>query len=107
MVSEELDLPDIQEDLQQMYELLTMSARRCAYDLRHAADMIDYKGPDKEFHKLFSERASYWIGLFAPDGMKNYRHNLHMEIFQLECKVDKLKKILKENNIDCEEPWSW
>ena len=77
-------------------ELTIRSARRCAYDLRHAAEMLE----DRETSIMFRERADHYVKLFqSGNSMKDYRHGLHRTIDSLEIKVDSLKAILKEHNI--------
>jgi hypothetical protein len=79
-------------------ELLVKAARRCAYDLAHAADSIPRHD---EFHKVFTERAYMWQKVFTPgDDGKNYRHRLHGVIGDLERKIEKLRKRCEDNNID-------
>lgn len=71
------------------YELLLKSARRCAYDLKHSA--ATQQSP--EFMQIYMQRAEMWIGIFSPDGIKNYRHELHQEI-------DRLRSLLRMNGIE-------
>ena len=80
------------------YTLVLKAARRCAYDLRHAADGVK----DTEEAKIYHERAYMWQEIFSPTGGKDYRHRMHQEIFSLECDVARLMKILKENGIEAE-----
>lgn len=81
--------------LQELYELLIKSARRATYDFKHAIDCIQ----DREMRDLFSARSKEWLKIFQPDGMKSYRHELHMEIFNLESKITRYKDLLAENDI--------
>ncbi len=90
---------DPKDLLAQHFEILTKSARRCAYDLRHAADdLSSYVGPDH--YVDFSQRANQWLEIFAPDGIKNYRLDLHREITMLESQVRRLTDLCKANGID-------
>lgn len=80
----------------EIHALTVLAARRCAYDLKHAAQ--DLGGPAGD---LYLERAGMWLDIFNPtDGPKQYRHSLHNEIFHLECQVDRLKKLLEDNGIE-------
>lgn len=94
-------------DLKQLNELIIKSARRCAYDLSHAASTISTLGPGdipEEYH-VFRERADYWKSVFNPaDGGKNYRSSLGNEIMELEAEVTRLQRLCKENNINYENP---
>jgi hypothetical protein len=79
-------------------ELLVKAGRRCAYDLRHAADLITN---DSKFAKIFYDRANLWEKVFNPaDDGKNYRHHLHNVIESLESRVEKLEKRCVDNGVD-------
>ncbi len=80
------------EDLTlQLYEILLKSARRCAYDLNHAVDMID----ESEMKQILLERAKYWKDLFtAGTNMKDYRISYVNDIFELEQNVERAEKEL-------------
>ena len=93
----------------EMFRLLTRAAARCAYDLRHAATeiwMADTASGKKStlagkaVHEMYHERAEYWIKTFSPKGVKDYRDELHHQIWDLESKVEKLRKILEEHGIE-------
>jgi hypothetical protein len=88
----------------EQYTLVLKAARRCGYDLSHAATDIfmSYTKSEEERSKseeFYSDRSQQWLEIFAPTGAKDYRHKLHMEIWELERKVDKLKKLCEENGI--------
>lgn len=92
-------------DMVQIHELTIMAARRCAYDLNHASQEIfrfTYLHGEKSIID-YEARARHWLNIFSPTGGKDYRHRLHTQISELEFKVEKLKKLLKENNIPFEE----
>ena len=96
------DLP--RDHLEENYLILLKSARRCAYDLRHAgSDLSMY--PDDGLRPDYSERAHYWLKIFAPDGIKNYRHEMHQEIWRLEREIERLTELCKKNNIDPGVSW--
>lgn len=79
-------------------ELLMKAGRRCAYDLRHAADSIEN---DSEFRNIMYKRASHWQTVFNPaNEQKNYRHKLHNMIDELEDINAQLIKRCKANGID-------
>ena len=92
---------DTRFELFEQYTLVLKAARRCAYDLRHAGGDMFWNREDEEDEKyeFYSDRADNWLQIFAPTGAKDYRHKLHMEIWELESKVDKLKKLCEENGI--------
>lgn len=83
-------------ELVEIYGLTMLAARRCAYDLGHAADFVR----DREFSKRYSERSRMWLGIFEPTGGKNYRHEMHREISNLASRVRELERLCEENNID-------
>lgn len=89
-----------QEFFAQHLELLTKSARRCAYDLRHAADDVERYMPASERYVDWGVRANMWLDIFSPDGLKNYRTELHQEIMSLNVKIGALARRLKENDIE-------
>lgn len=92
-------------EMVQINELTIMAARRCAYDLAHASQDINsfsYIYNEKIFID-YEERARHWQHIFSPTGGKEYRHRLHVKISELEFEVEKLKNLLKENDIPFEE----
>ncbi len=86
----------------EMYLILLYSARRCAYDLRHAADAL----PESlsEVSRLFHDRSHWWLKLFAPDQIKEYRHDMQRQIEKLEHEVFKLRAELRSHNIESKVP---
>ena len=88
------------EEAQNEYiELLVKAGRRCAYDLSHAADLVESYSP--EIKETFRLRAKHWQKVFNPgNDHKNYRAQLHAYIDQLEYKTHKLIKLLEERGID-------
>ncbi len=90
----EKDIPN------EILELIIKAGRRCAYDLRHAADGIGYE----EHRKLYLERAEMWLSIFNPaNGPKDYRSKLHDKINHLEARVKTLEALCKENKINYSE----
>ena len=83
----------------ELLELTIKAARRCAYDLDHAAGLIGYEvGPD--VCKSMEGRAKLWQGIFNPaNGPKDYRSQLHHTITDLQIKVDRLLALCRENKI--------
>ena len=70
-------------------------ARRCAYDLRHAASCIHAaNGKELPEHKVFYDRAHMWIDLFAPNGAKEYRSQQGQLIARLERRIEELERII-------------
>ena len=96
---------DTRYELLEQYTLVLKAARRSAYDLRHAAinlhmaDSFD-KEELREYALRYEERAEHWLDIFAPDGGKDYRHNLHQEIWKAENKVTKLIQLCKDNGVE-------
>ena len=83
-----------QEAQQELVQLLVKGARRCAYDLRHAADDARDNG------QLWRQRAEMWIGIFDPgDGLKDYRHRLHRTIADQESTIEGLRELCRANGI--------
>lgn len=95
---------DTRFELLEQYVLILKAARRCGYDLRHAADKLCWDEKDKEDFEFFSARAEGWLDIFAPTGAKDYRHQLHMDIWNLESKVEKMKKVCDEAGVEYEDP---
>lgn len=91
------DVPS--EHLAAHYEVLLKSARRCAYDLAHAAD------PSIAEHIDIEKRARDWLDIFAPDGVKNYRLRLHRDILSLESQVSKLYEMAKAAGLNPPPPF--
>lgn len=83
-------------DLAEEYAMLTKMARRCAYDLSHAASPYN----DSETAKMFEERSRMWLGLFAPDGVKDYRHQLLNDNMKLEFRIERLRNFCVDNGLD-------
>jgi len=68
----------------EMLALSVKAGRRASYDLLHAAELI----PDLEMRKMFTARAADWLNIFANDnGVKDYRHSLHVRIARLEARI--------------------
>lgn len=88
------------EQLEEEYSVLLKSARRCAHDLDHALNWIPR---DHWANSMFQDRAQHWLKIFSPDGMKDYRIDLHYEIEELERDVRRLKNILDSNGIRYED----
>lgn len=90
-------LPDgfteVEEHIAVHFETLLKSARRCAYDLRHAADGM---AEDDPLQKIFSERANLWLRIFAPGGVKDYRLSMHLDLWNAERERDGYKKRLAD-----------
>lgn len=83
--------------LAEVHELVVLAARRCAYDLLHAAGEIGESRYGTDYHG----RANRWLEIFDPtDGPKRYRHELHDEIRRLRSRVKKYRQLLAANGID-------
>lgn len=87
------DLPE--DHIWSHYLIMLKSARRCAYDLRHAADLIGDDGEGIDWN----ERAEHWLRIFAPGGVKDYRQEMQMEIMFLEMEIQDHVRKLEANGI--------
>jgi hypothetical protein len=88
---------DILRDAIETLELTIRSARRCAYDLNHAAGDVR----DASMRKIYQERADFFVKLFqSGNAMKDYRHRLYDQISDLEFKLKQLRDLLAEHKID-------
>ena len=86
-----------EDGLAETLAITVRCARRCAYDLSHAADMIDDKGTWAEFRVRFEQKATHWQSLFSSGAsMKDYRLGLHREIDQKDMLIEKLRAKLVE-----------
>jgi hypothetical protein len=83
-----------EEHLAQHYEILVKSARRCAYDLTHAAD------PTLHQHVDIEEMARNWQTIFSPDGVKNYRLDMHREIMSLQRQAKTLHELAEKAGLN-------
>jgi hypothetical protein len=97
------DLP--RQCIEDSYLILLKSARRCAYDLSHAGSDLSLLPDDGLERPDYYERAHYWLKLFAPDGIKNYRHEMHLEIWRLEQQVKDLEKQLRAKGFEPDADW--
>lgn len=99
---------DTHEQLFEQYTLVLKAARRCAYDMDHAATTIWRLGRDKGDTRgdceFYSERSREWLKIFSPTGGKDYRHRLHDDIRHLEYEIERLKKVCEENGVDHVDP---
>lgn len=70
-------------------------ARRCAYDLRHAASSIacSTEGESREY-RIYRDRAQMWIKLFAPNGQKQYRSEMMNDFMKMESRIEELERIV-------------
>lgn len=84
----------------EQYTLILKAARRCGYDLHHAAANMFWSTTEDKEYKFYADRADGWLDIFSPTGAKDYRHKLHMDIWNLEMKVKKLQKLCDENGIE-------
>lgn len=92
-----LELNDPLNDLIELNRLVVKAARRCAYDLGHAASEIK----NSEYSTMFHDRHHMWLKVFNPaDGGKNYRDELHYKIDSLENRIEKFMKLCDEKGVD-------
>ena len=91
-------------ELVEINRLLVKAGRRCAYDLRHAADELSASGAN-DCAARYYDRASDWLSVFNPaDDGKNYRDELHEEIGSLVAEIKRLKQLCRDNDIDPTNP---
>lgn len=91
--------PTPEDGLAETLAITVRCARRCAYDLSHAADMIPddlshFYGP---WRKRMQDKADYWQSLFSSGAsMKDYRLRLHRDLDERDHKIEKLRARLVE-----------
>jgi hypothetical protein len=83
--------------LAEQHLLIVLAARRCAYDLKHAASEVELAGD--RYNSDYDKRAEMWLSIFTPDGAKQYRSDLHREIAHLEFRIKNYQDTLKEHGI--------
>lgn len=89
--------PVPEDGLAETLAITIRCARRCAYDLSHAADLIDHRGPWAEFGQRFERKAAHWQSLFSSGAsMKDYRLELHNDLDKAERTIEKLRARLVE-----------
>ena len=92
--------PTPQGAMTELLELTVKAARRCAYDLAHAADMVK----DDHFRPIYRDRARHWLKVFNPaDGPKDYRARLHYELDMKDMEIERLKSQLMRAGVEPEE----
>lgn len=99
------------EEYREINRLIMKAGRRCAYDLKHAAQAMGYlsqrlkdAGLADDWrcaeYERYSQRASMWQGIFNPgDDGKNYRDRLHHTIRDLENQIEKYQELLAKHGI--------
>lgn len=83
--------------LAESHLILLKSARRCAYDLQHAVDNIP---PDSYYSRLFRARSQFWLEIFSPAGIKDYRLEMIETISRLERENEKLRALMRKHLLD-------
>lgn len=90
-------------ELMQLNELLLKSGRRCAYDLRHVYESLEFYDP--ELALIFNKRYEIWEKIFNPaDIGKEYKDSLNQKINILELEIFRLRKLCEEHKIDYQDP---
>lgn len=85
------------------HDIMIRCARRCAYDLGHAIDMIDLKPGDyrADLVKHLRSTQEHWIGLFrSGNHMKDYRLYLHHELDKRARTIERLYGLLDQHKIE-------
>lgn len=85
------------QSLAESYLVLLKSARRCAHDLDHATSFLEHGSWQSH---MLNGRAKFWLAVFSPTGVKDYKLSLHEEIDSLDLKVVRLKALLVKHGID-------
>jgi hypothetical protein len=81
----------------ELHDVLLRSARRCAYDLRHAADEI----VEARTRRAYGDRADMWLGIFASgNALKDYRLELHREIQKRDTEIARLRALCEANGVN-------
>lgn len=89
--------PTPEDGLAETLEITIRCARRCAYDLSHAADMIpsDISHLYGPWRKRMQSKADYWQSLFSSGAsMKDYRLRLHRDLDERDHKIERLRSEL-------------
>ncbi len=86
-----------EDGLAETLAITVRCARRCAYDLSHAADLIDRNGMWADFAKSLQRKSTHWQSLFSSGAsMKDYRLGLHRELDEKDILIERLRAKLKE-----------
>lgn len=94
IITPDSDASDLTIDL---FELLIKSARRCMYDLKHAADMVN----DPYWRNVFRNGAEHYEKIFNSSAdMKDYKSRLQNLIYRAENDLQKAIALLDANKID-------
>lgn len=82
-----------EDGLAETLAITVRCARRCAYDLSHAADMVS----DGQWASRYRARSEHWQSLFSSGAsMKDYRLKLHRDLDERERTIERLRARLKE-----------
>lgn len=93
-ITPDSDASDLSKDL---FELLIKSARRCMYDLKHAADMVN----DPYWRNVFRDGAEHYEKIFNSSAdMKDYSSRLQNMVRESEGDLAKAIALLDANKID-------
>lgn len=88
--------PSPEDGLAETLKITIFCARRCAYDLAHAADFIPENGWQREWGERYARRATEWQQLFSSGtSMKEYRLKLYDEIDSQARTIEKLREELR------------
>jgi hypothetical protein len=91
-----------EEAQRELMELVIKAGRRCAYDLKHAANAMPLND-DMFGHKFYHQRADMWLKVFDPVDMgKNYKHELHHVIYAQDYVIEKYRELVKKHGIENE-----
>lgn len=94
-----LDAPSPEDGLAETLAITTRCARRCAYDLSHALDLIPESAgrPYRNVITHLEQNAKHWQSLFSSGAsMKDYRLALHRELEQRDETIRRLRDRLND-----------
>ena len=93
-----LEVSEPEDGLAETLAITIRCARRCAYDLSHAADLLpDDQSLAGTFKPHFAAKADHWQSLFSSGtSMKDYRLRLHQDLDDQARLIDQLRKELKD-----------
>lgn len=93
-----LDRPTPDDGIAETLSITVRCARRCAYDLSHALDLIPESAgrPYRNVIEHLSRNAEHWQKLFSSGAsMKDYRLSLHRVIEEQDATIKKLRTRLQ------------
>jgi len=85
--------------LMEAHDIMIRCARRCAYDLGHAIDLID--NHDDMLVQMLIRKQKHWIDLFkGGNSAKDYAVRLHDELDRADETIERLYALLDAAGIE-------